>query len=903
MVLATHRHDSVSASLEGLLGNPDRLNALSLWRALNEDERAAAARDAIERDDMQGRLVGIIAEASNFRTVTVTKWPAARIVEAMKTVPLRDGGIALTLLSAHLEGGLGAMSVHFRGVMELGDGVVGAPEETVRTVADCLVANHGVRRAIVCLLALALVHRGLRAPLQGWWRDLASGAESGEPASAEEPDDAGTADVGSPAEDGHARHASFTTLDRILTRAVEDARQGVIGALDEDGIDDAVEEFLQLNGSRHRSCFHVGYRDALFGQELQGQQHSHNASRVRWNWAGVMQGWARSESWGRIAKAYDENPAVRQLGDGEDPASSAAVEHIVRALRQEGRRAELPSFVKERAIVRSRSPIRFCQLLLDIGTDSLRAGDAAEARVVLELLLRAAGEVPESGTPRHASLILQARRRRAHCLRQLGEHFAARDLLLDLLERDPAPDVRAMVHADLGLLEGHFTLLADVRLADEAKDIADIAERLVKGEEHFRAAVERKVPYSAHGCYCLGVLALAREEYGPAGDFLEQARAHFRSRPKNYPAAVIAQADLYLGIARAHSESAEKLSSASTLIVAGLEAGASFPRNLLASTVEVLGLGIDASLAEVAARMLAVGDDTTLDVLAGSDALNSWPPLADALLERAGRANRPAERAAADHRGALRGYLHSGEREKAEKVLDELEVLAATGAGVEDFIALLGEPERYEPVWSREDAAVSRVRCYESRGEYEDAVNELRRLFHQYMTGTKDGDASALEDAAGVLDVIRGYGLDRAYCEDLERRYHAIAATAGDGEAETPAGQRVRVLVVGGNETQARAAGRVRDEVAARDECVEITFVHPGWSSNWVKFTEKLERVMGEHHALVIMRFIRTHFGRWIRKECGERNVPWRFCWSGGRGGIAEAVLDAASAGRAARNR
>lgn len=125
-------------------------------------------------------------------------------------------------------------------------------------MAERLVVKHGARPALVCLLTLALEHRALTAPLRAWWRDFASGAESGEPASVDGPDDTEAADTGTTAEDDHARLASFTTLDRILMRAAEDARQGIIGALDEDGVDDAVDEFLQLNGSRHRSCFHAG---------------------------------------------------------------------------------------------------------------------------------------------------------------------------------------------------------------------------------------------------------------------------------------------------------------------------------------------------------------------------------------------------------------------------------------------------------------------------------------------------------------------------------------------------------------------------------------------------------------------------------------------------------------------
>ena len=56
MGLATHRHDSVSASIARLFEKPDRLNALSLWGALDEGERAAAAHDALERGDLHHRL-------------------------------------------------------------------------------------------------------------------------------------------------------------------------------------------------------------------------------------------------------------------------------------------------------------------------------------------------------------------------------------------------------------------------------------------------------------------------------------------------------------------------------------------------------------------------------------------------------------------------------------------------------------------------------------------------------------------------------------------------------------------------------------------------------------------------------------------------------------------------------
>ena len=151
MGLRTHQGDSISAPVRRLLENPDRLSALSLWRALGEDERAAAARDALENGELHDQLVGIIAEAHNFRVLTVRKWPKARIVEAIQTVPLRDGATAFVLLSTHPESGLRENSADSPGVAELPSDLVDASEEAVRVAADRLVASHGVRpRGCAC---------------------------------------------------------------------------------------------------------------------------------------------------------------------------------------------------------------------------------------------------------------------------------------------------------------------------------------------------------------------------------------------------------------------------------------------------------------------------------------------------------------------------------------------------------------------------------------------------------------------------------------------------------------------------------------------------------------------------------------------------------------------------------
>ena len=699
-------------------------------------------------------------------------------------------------------------------------------------------------------------------------------------------------------------HPEFTTLDRLLVSAAVDARKGTIGALNENEIDDAVDELIKLNGRRPRSYFQAGLRDPLFGREPVRELCVEDAESRRWYWAGATLGWARSESWDCITEAYDGSQTVRQLGDGSDTASSVAVEHIVQALHLRSRAAELSAFVRESAIVRSIPPLELYRLLLRIGTELQRRGDSDVARAVLDLLIRAEDGLRRNDFPPNEAPFLEARRRKAHCLRQLREHQAARELLLGLLEIDSDPNIHAMVQGDLGLLEGRFTLLADVQLPNTSgEEVADLRERLRAGELHFRAAVEREVQYAAHGHYVLGVLALAEAKYEEAAVALERSRTHFRSRPKNYPDALIACTDLYLGIAKVQILDTGELHLGAALITAGLRAGARFPTYMIEPTVQVLALD-ETCIVEVAGSLLNSGDNVALDALVTTNALNVCPELTAKLLERACRQDRGGEAAAADLRNALQGCLRTGDSETASEILDKLETLATTkGVGGEEFVELLLEPEHYEPAWNREDAAVARARYHESQGEFLEAMEALRPLFFQYMAEAQRDDEFALDNAVGLLSTVQKYGLDTLHFQDLESRYKAVAEELDDHRRHaTPEAREakvVKVLVVGGNERQARTdkEGVLRN-IHERDKFVSVEFVHTGWTPNWSMYADQIVRLMGTHQALVIMRFMRTHLGRRIRKECSRRSIPWRFCWGGGRRAIVEAALNAARAAR-----
>ena len=898
----------LSPSLKRLITNPKRIGAVSLWNALEADERAAAAQ-AYLGTEAGGRekLNRIVARARSFRPATVRKWPEEKIVKATRHVPLHDPQVASELLTCHHVPGQLAMVTAFLNALGVSHdqgrvdprAAIDAEEEVVRSAIRGIVEEYGPRASVVYLLALRFFGAPAGEMGRAWLQELLE-APAGE---AEESQAAEVEAVGRHAEedqleqDDPTGQLSFTTLDQLLILAAVDSAQGIKGALSEDQLDDVVDELVTLNGRRHQSYFHAGFRDVLFDKPVAQELRAENQSRLRWYWTGAVQGWARRKRWDCIVREHANNPVVRELGSGASEASVAAVRHIAEALRQEGRTAEIAQFVKVRALVRQ--PGLF-KLLLDAATELLGKGDAASALPIFELLMKTRTELEKRGVSPTERLLLDAHRRMAHCLRHLHQHTRARGLLRDLLKQDLEPNIHAMAHADLGLMVGGFDGLEEVVLPLRRDELRGVVDRLAKGEEHFRESVTIETAYSAHGHYCLGVLALGRAaddlRFEDAEYHLQHTRVHFSEAADSYSENLVEHANLYFGIAKAQQLSSNKIAHAADLITDALASGARMPAYLIDQTVEALGLAEEKrDLQRVTDAILDTGGDLALDELAACDAaLDHCPALADRLYKRAGADGRAAADRAADLRSALRGFLHRRDRKAAGEALDGLEGLAQDDVAVPEFLELLEDQASYDLAWDLEDAIIARARCHEDRGEFEEAMTVLRDLFYRIASPEREG---GLNDAAGVLERISGYGIDPDFYSDMTNRYNALAAQEADEEARVEPDRPVsaRVLVVGGAQQQAKAENVVRDRLRELYPHICVRFIQTGWSRNWSRTFRETEREMEKHDALVIIRFMRTHLGREIRRTW---EGPWRSCWGGGPGAIVEAVAKAAAAAR-----
>lgn len=109
------------------------------------------------------------------------------------------------------------------------------------------------------------------------------------------------------------RRLRIGPLDRLLINAVVDTRSRVEGALGEKGLDAAVKEFVRLNGRRHQSYFHAGFRDAIFDRPP-APLPADNDARRRWYWTGMTMGWARTEILATDRASIRRDPNCQGIG-------------------------------------------------------------------------------------------------------------------------------------------------------------------------------------------------------------------------------------------------------------------------------------------------------------------------------------------------------------------------------------------------------------------------------------------------------------------------------------------------------------------------------------------------------------------------------------------------------------
>jgi hypothetical protein len=683
----------------------------------------------------------------------------------------------------------------------------------------------------------------------------------------------------------------LSNLDELIERMILDTVTHVEGAFVKDQVNAVVDELIRINGRRSQSRYHSGLRDALFGLAAGPVPAIEGPEASRWYFAGHLKGLVaiRHDSQACL-RLYDEQEVVRGLGDTGVGASSVGGVYVLDALLSAGRFEEASQFVTVMAASHS---LELCTRLLDAGTGLLRQEQPSQARAFFETLWRALAERIGDEREVPSAMWSDVRRRYAHCLSYEDNPAAARIFLEELLA-DPTDENRAAVLTDLALLDAGYRRLHELHLPATTERLADMAQELACGGARLEEAIGLGTPTSGHAHYVKGMIYLLSRRDAEAVPHLDTALSLFERRPHVYRGGHLLQrARLHLGLAlclgldQSHAERGHRL------LQNALRAGERIPLYLTTDLIEALAMTDPALAAQLADGLVAGPGGEVVDELARSPVAMRSEAVADALLRRARARDRSLTARAQDWHTALPLLLTQMRIDEAEEALDALEGMALDGVLQDEYLQLLTAERNYGPAWRVEDAVWSTVRCLESQARYDEAAGFLRQLFQRaFVTGGADGRELALE----ALQRLDDYGEEAADVREVvRRRFEAHFEESEEAGAGLEIGTPVRILVVGGNEDQARFDERLRLELTHEHPHICVEFFHTGWTSNWGRQLEEFERRLPAFDGVVFSRYMRTMFGRSARKVC---HLPWRGCGGRGRAAFQRAILAAAGAAR-----
>ena len=909
-----------SRGLLALAQSPEQLSPGTLWKALSVEERVAGLLSALN-DKHEPWLKEYLAQAvlgqlHGFRLGTLLRWTSEQLAKKAAYLPLdRVQILRAALIALHLPGRAWLQAAFFDELPLAHEGGFlkdslpepVAPPENVRLAAQRLLDLYPGDQALTYLLAIRAVFPRSWPGLDPWLREFArhhlgerlteaeqvaaSPGPSSRPADlverGSELTQSGTA-VQASRFRVLSEEANPTPLDDQITIMMVNSASGVANAPSESQIDAVVDEFVRLNGLRHQSFHHAGFRDAIYGREPAKSLPAENRHRWRWYYAGFIAGLARRNRVADIERLYDRFAVVQTLGDTGLGPSRIGGPLVYGALCDARRYEEASRFVSIQAIYND--PV-VAEKLLQQGTDLLRREDPATATPIFETLWQGLADRLADGLQVAPETWIPVRRRRAHCLRYADDLEGARAVLEELVD-EPDEENRAAVLADLGLLDAGFRRLHELRYPPSRGDVPGLRDALERGRPRFREAADIPVRTAAHGHYTLGFLELLRGEYALAVVHLEQALAGFGQRPEVYSGSnLLVRARLHLGLALCFALSdVAHLDRARRLLHDAMSAGERIPAYLVGDVLDALGLADSAEAVRVAEDIVKASPDSTLDEVVTSQAARRCVAAADALVARARNQQRSLTERTRDWHGVLPMLLTQSRMEEAAESLDFAEEAAVQGILRQEFLALLRDERRYGPPWSPDDARWSQVRVLESAGDYTNAAGFLQQVFYVALA---NGGEAAEDDARQVVERLEDYpGEFQSLLTRLRDQF--TSRFAGEPAATIHEPERlIRVLVVGGNETQKRFDESLIQSFKETHPHLVLEFFHSGWTSNWGIQINEFERRLDGTDGVVFSRYMRTGFGQQARKRL--RGVPWRGCGGKGQGAFRNTILTLAS--------
>jgi tetratricopeptide (TPR) repeat protein len=667
---------------------------------------------------------------------------------------------------------------------------------------------------------------------------------------------------------------SLGPLDRLMLRAINESSSATLGALSDTDIQLALKELLALNSGNDKYYYHVGYYLGLHGLPFRVEKQQTRVAQS-WSFLGYLLGMWRDigAEMAEVFVNYKRN--WEQMLTDLDVRDLVVCYQFVPMMLQRERSgpavvAELVTHCPIPHIKSADHPESMPQHVYAVAANLVRGGEHLNhADSILHTLIEQL-----EGNQQQFNLYGKCLRKRGQLLRRRRNFAQAQEMFMQAIEVPEFTEV-AQTHADIGLTMAGFQAL-DAIVPDSSHDFRVIQQSLLPHEAHFRSALQVPNGDYTNAQFVLGILAFANGNLPEAYAFFSESKRGMERQLAAYKVRSLYDWTVFLKI-RAGSQSLET-SDIPTLrdeLQVVSTSQTFFPLPHWLKIFHNVGKVHPATARDVMLHLFRYRNLDIYDVCDISELFQQprdiWQRyfFGDKFI-RLGRAEKLDR-----YRDAFQYALSNDNDEASEYVLSLLEQHAndySEHAPLIDQIIT----EYYDHVlriWEEADVLHLRIQLQWMMGKPDIAVVLIEQLTNIYLGQRDFAQARATYAWLKQVDTARA----TQYAEILE------VPTASQHTT------RCRVLYVGGNETQQSFKDEITVRLRAEHPYIEVTWELIGWRSNWDRDAERIEKVIPEYDLVILSPYVRTLFGRHIRRA----SQHWRSSTGKGQGRIYHDIVAA----------
>ncbi len=667
---------------------------------------------------------------------------------------------------------------------------------------------------------------------------------------------------------------SFSALQYLINRSVEDSCAQIKGALSHEQMRDALNELLRLNSDSVQYYYHLGYFIGLSEQKFTIEKQQSQLVQA-WSFLGYILGSYRAVG-NAVADLLIRNSALWHLVITQIPAADLQVIYrLIPALIQNKAYEEIAAIMTHCPIPDIRyaeHPDSVAMQVYAVAADLVRNGTyLSQADRLLQLLIEQLNNVELCG-----NLYGRCLRKRGQYYRRKKQFVQASELFQQAIAVPGYTDI-AQTHADIGMSVAGYAGL-DAMLPSDTNDFRIVTQALKQHRAHFDEAVACDVGDDTNAQLALGLLNFGTGDYQRALEHFRIAQIGMERQITAYRVRDLYEWMLFLKIRTwsQHLELSEIPMFRDELTIV-CSAQTFFPLKHWLQIFHDVNK-IDAETGRIVMLHLFTYRDVDIyDLCSIEEVFNHTAEIWRRYFFGSAKYNALTRAEKLAH--LTQAWQITLMAQQADAVEFVLELLELFGTNYSEFAPsvhklLLEYIEDVLRMWDETDVLFLRVQLLFMMGHSDEAISLLAQLCNIYL-GRQD-----LKQARAVYSWLAQlrYSEIAQYTQMLQHR-----------PTQSNRRQPCKVIYIGGNETQQSFKEEINGKLAQTHPHISVEWELIGWSSNWGDEAARIERKIPAYDLVILSPYVRTLFGRQIRKAANN----WRASTGKGQGKIYSDIVDA----------